>query len=336
MVRESAFVNWTNESVIKFAKGKDPINAVSEHAELLVLKALEHGWKGPPYDPFELAQLLRISVVPKDNVGEARTIAGDRGKFVIEFNPRLPASRIRFSIAHEIAHTFFSDCLERARYRATRNTYRDDDWQLEMLCNIGAAEMLMPTGSFASLRDEGYDINHLLDVRKQFGVSSEALLIRVVKLAHSPIACFAMSHRAGQLRLDYLVASRAWNISAGRIAAEDHAVTSQCTAIGYTAKGNETWDISGQRTPVYIQALGLPPYPGSEKIRVTGLVRAQSGEEQEVPGIQYRHGNALEPQGAGKKVLAHLVNDQTSRWGGAGFAAALKKEMRQIQDEYEE
>src|SRR5258706_3697279 len=189
-IYESSFVQWTNDSVVKFAGGIDPIRRMSERAEELVIEAVERGWKGPPYDRFKLAELLGIKVIPRADIADARTVDGGDGKALIEFNPQMPASRIRFSIAHELAHTFFPDCLERARYRARRMTWHDDDWQLELLCNVGAAEILIPAGSFSSLRDEGFDIVRLMEVRKELGVSTEAILLRVTKLARVPLACF--------------------------------------------------------------------------------------------------------------------------------------------------
>jgi hypothetical protein len=337
MSTESAFVNWTNRSVLQFARGSDPLTKISQQTEDLVLKAFEQGWSGPPYDPFKLAELLRISVVPRDDVAEARTVQDSRGGILIEFNPRQPSARIRFSIAHEITHTFFPDCLERARYRAKRTVYRDDDWQLEMLCNIGAAEILMPPGSFVSLRNAGFDIARLMDLRRELEVSAEALLIRIVKLAKVPLGCFVASWRSDSLRVDYSVFSNAWAaVPPKGIRLPEGSSAEQCAAIGHIAKGTETWNVDGKRQEVAVQAVGLPAYQGADKVRIAGLFRPKVLHADAGADIAYLVGNALEPTGEGRKVIAHVVNDQTPRWGGSGFAASVKKVWPEIQDDFKD
>src|SRR5690606_23737670 len=134
--------------------GRDPIEMISERARALVLKAFDAGWEGPPFDPFHLADLLRIEAIPKHDVGDARTVPVGRSGFRIEFNPSRPRERLRYSVAHEIAHTLFPDCAERVRHRASRAEIVGDEWQLEALCNVAAAEFLMPIGSFRELREE--------------------------------------------------------------------------------------------------------------------------------------------------------------------------------------
>jgi hypothetical protein len=241
-------------------------------------------------------------------------------------------SRVRFSIAHEIAHTFFSDCLERARYRARRATYSDDDWQLEMLCNVGAAEILMPPGSFSALREEGFDIVRLMELRKDLGVSTEALLLRVAKLAKTPIACFVASQRGNQLRADYAVFSHVW--PAKRISLPAETLVNRCTAIGAIAKGHESWHVAGAEMDVDVQAVGLPPYRGQGHFRVAGLIRPRVGKHVTYPDVEYLEGNVLKPIGAGPKVIAHVVNDATPRWGGKGVAASMKANWPDVQEEF--
>src|SRR5207253_2591845 len=119
-----------------------------------------------------LAELMHIPVIPNSEILDARTIPLKGGRVQIEYNPNRPRARVRYSIAHEIAHTFFSDCSERVRNRTTQQNYEaeTDEWELEMLCNIGAAELLMPTGSLAELKDKPFSIQDILELRKKFEV----------------------------------------------------------------------------------------------------------------------------------------------------------------------
>ena len=127
---------WTNPSVVAFARGSDPVSAIQTKARQTVVEAAERGWQGPPYDPFQLAELLDISVLPNDAVLDARIVPVAEG-LRIEFNPSRPHGRVRYSVAHELAHTLFPDCAEMVRNRTPSVELRDDTWQLELLCNIG-------------------------------------------------------------------------------------------------------------------------------------------------------------------------------------------------------
>src|SRR3569833_3263699 len=132
---------WTNRSVLSFAGSDQPVYAMQRRVRALVLDAIERGWSGPPFDPFQLADFLSIDVVPSLDVLEARTgTVGSR--FRIEYNPNRGVNRARYSIAHEIAHTLFPDCAETIRHRKPYHSSEGDNWQLEMLCNVGAAEIL--------------------------------------------------------------------------------------------------------------------------------------------------------------------------------------------------
>src|SRR5579872_330754 len=108
---------WTHRSV--YALGStDPVEDIKTRARSIVLDAIEKGWHGPPYDPSQLAEMLGIQLRPDPDVLDART-RSESGRFVIDFNPLRPQARLRFSLAHEIAHTLFPDCAEEVRHRAT-------------------------------------------------------------------------------------------------------------------------------------------------------------------------------------------------------------------------
>src|SRR5262245_16685999 len=111
---------WQNTSVKALASDLDPIMVMKQKARDCVFGALEKGWSGPPFSPFELANLIGIEVVPREDIKDARTVLGNNGGFVIEYNPSRSPSRVRYSVCHEIAHTFFPDCGEQVRHRLER------------------------------------------------------------------------------------------------------------------------------------------------------------------------------------------------------------------------
>jgi hypothetical protein len=315
---------WTNPSVLSLAGDRDPVDVITERAREVVLGAIEEGWRGPPYDPFELAQLMNVPAVPREDLYDARLMPAEGGKVRLEFNPTRPRGRVRFTIAHELAHTFFPDYKKAARYRSGPKS-RSDEWQLELLCNVAAAELLMPIGSFQTLEDEPLKIERLMDIRKRFEVSTEALLLRIVRLTARPSAAFAAARVDGDgpdspFRLDYVIGSRNWSSKLHRgLRIPATSVLAEITAVGFTAKRRESWNGAGE---VGVECVGIPPYPGQRLPRVVGLLLAQEAAPaaQEITDLV---GDATVPRGEGPRLIVHLVNDKTANWGGP-FARALK------------
>jgi hypothetical protein len=121
-------MNWTNLSVLKFAGASDPVELIQQAARKMVLNAAENGWYGPPFDPFELASILNYRVVPSQGVRDARLTPEGAG-YRVDFNPNQSLRRIRFSIAHELAHTLFPDCRAQVRHRLRSDAMRSSHWE---------------------------------------------------------------------------------------------------------------------------------------------------------------------------------------------------------------
>ena len=317
---------WTNASVVDFAGGADPVEKMEQEARQAVLDAVDRGWEGPPFDPIELANLLRIAVRPNAAVADARVFPTGAG-YGIEYNPHRPRGRVNFSIAHEIAHTFFPDCAEKVRHRR-RAGPAASDWQLEVLCNVGAAELTMPVGSFPSEDDAVVTIEELMRLRKDFEVSAEAVLIRLVKLASSSVACFSATrvpkeHGMAEYRMEYRIGSSHWSegLARWRRRRFRSGVLDGCVAIGTTSKGSETWEADGPE--IHVEAVALPPLPGTGQLRIAGFVRP-AAEAPEVRGIEYRQGDAAAFGWDADAAIVHIVNDRAQRWGPQGFARALR------------
>jgi hypothetical protein len=329
---------WTNPSVLALALAAgedDPVATMVRAARQVVVDAIDRGWSGPPFDPIKLATYRGLDVLARDDVRDARTVTKDGEHFVIEFNPGRPTNRLRYSIAHELAHTLFPDCGERIRHRAAYHDLVGDDWQLEALCNIGAAEILMPVGSFPELLAADPSIEQMLLLRQEFGVSMEALLIRAMRLTHDPLAMFCASRPDGgaeRYRIDYAIASEAWVVASQGITLPSATAVAKCSAIGHTSVGDESWVGAG---PVHVESVGIPPYPGSAWPRVVGIIRpATIAAGPQPQRINYLRGDALSRQSAGPVVVAQVVNDATANWGGRGFASGVRGRLPQVQDDF--
>ena len=324
---------WTNASVVDFGGGTDPVEKMEEEARQAVLEAVDQGWDGPPFDPIELANIRGIPVRPNAALADARVFWADDG-YEIEYNPHRPRGRVNFSIAHEIAHTFFPDCAKEVRNRSRERW--EPNWELEVLCNVGAAELTMPVGSFPST-DAVVTIEELMRLRKKFEVSAEAVLIRLVKLASSSVACFSATRfpkpdNTAEYRIDYQIGSSHWTEWTRRAGQRVRSgVLDECVAIGTTSKGTETWESTGPE--VHVEAVALPPLAGTGSLRIAGFMRPAS-EAPDVRGIEYRHGDAAKFVAEANTAILHIVNDRAQRWGPKGFARAVRFEHRSAYDEY--
>ncbi len=324
---------WTHPSVRNLGT-TDPIEFVSRRASEIVLEAMQSGWSGPPFDSAKLAELRGVKVVPNADVRDARIIPSDDRRYQIEFNPSKSDARVRFSIAHELAHTIFDDCWVAIRHRLSRLEQHDDDWQLEMLCNIAAAEFLMPITQFPDLRESEVNINTILKLRENYKVSAEAVLLRLVRLTEAPCSIFAASEREpGRFVLEYSVSSRAWPVSipCGTLLPRE-TVLKGCTAFGYTAIGEEEW--LPALGPLRIECVRISPFPDESVPRYVGVICPQSFRPVKTGRITILKGDATQPRGEGNKVIAHIVNDKTPNWG-KGFAFAVRRKWPEVQEAFQ-
>jgi O-acetyl-ADP-ribose deacetylase (regulator of RNase III) len=281
--------------------------------------------------------MLKLKVVPRADVPEARTVPVGRSSVCIEFNPNRPQARVRFSLAHEVAHTLFPDCARTMRHRLTRLDATADEWQLEALCNIAAAEFLMPLGSLRSPTRTELSVNHLLELRAKYQVSSEAIFIRVARVSAEPCAVFCASRPEAvteerRYRLDYTIGSPAWhqNLTSGSWLPTS-SVVAGCGVVGYTAKGDESW---GHQRPWHVECVAIPPYPRSRCPRVLGVLVPRRGTVSLKAAITEVTGNALDPRGLGERLIVHIANDATPNWGGGGFAQALRNRWPALQEDF--
>lgn len=120
-------------------------------------------------------QAIENSLLPDANLNAIN------GGFELRFrsNPRRPG-RVRFSIAHEIGHTFFFDkTFDPPRKRSMWKGLEQDE---ERLCDIFASELLMPEEMVRNLFYVGKEpsLNLLVDLCRKFQVSYEAMSHRLI------------------------------------------------------------------------------------------------------------------------------------------------------------
>lgn len=388
MPRESDLANWTNPSLQLLAPDADPIATVSALVSELLLAAADAGATGPATNPFELAELMGIGLRPHYDVVDARLVAAvateadlaagrqaPLGRFVpsavpltIEYNPTKPRGRLRYSVAHELAHALFPDASAEVRNRSHTGAVDDsasNSWQLELICNIAAAEMLMPTAAIDALVNTATDIDFLMAERARFNVSTEALLRRLVHATDRPMALAAF-HRAtdaadAPLRCEYVLSSRSWEAPIGRGSAiSQPTVLTTPTAVGQTARGTLTVPGSGEN--LAFQAVGVPPYPGRRLPRIFALLAPPGSEEPSTTSLAFvtadittawtqvdappegeRGDQPLDarreqpPTGSDHPVLvAHVVSDAAHVWSRHAVAGALRAKLPGVAREFQQ
>jgi hypothetical protein len=321
--------SWMNPSVVAFSRGRDPLVAAREEAAILHELAVVADAAGPPVDVFALAEHLGITLSARHDLVDAQIKATDAG-MVLEYNPSRPRGRLRFNIAHELAHSRFADVGNRPRHRSAAGsvaTVDGDDWELELVCDVVASELLMPPDIVDGILTIDPDIDFLMEYRRRMDVSTEALLRRIVRGTPRPLVLAALSRPTdsndGQLRADYVDASPTGvdlmpGLSHGdRL--RDLATALACSAVGQTARGEETV----QGVAVRVQAVGIPAYPGRRWPRVLALLEPV-GAPRSVDGIEFVAGDIVEAADADVPVvIAHVVPDSTHAWSRFGVGGAL-------------
>ena len=117
---------------------------------------------------------------------------GKRGQIL--YNPDRPPGRQAFSVAHEIAHTFFPSTSGGARFREMTACDSHEMSELEMLCDAGAAEVLMPKEEFQALVAGDWSMESVERLIEDFGSSREATVFRLASAypgrAAAGLLCF--------------------------------------------------------------------------------------------------------------------------------------------------
>lgn len=324
---------WKHKSVcnlIEESNNVDPISEIKMRARKTVLYALENGWNGPPFDSIQLAKILKLEISPNEDILDARTTELKNKKFLIEYNPVLPPTRLNFSIAHEIAHTLFSDCGDEVRHREDDP---DKNRELEQLCNIGASELQLPFVVFPQDANsiEEITIEALKKLASKYKCSIEALFISFVQTIDKSCAVMICSFFSeDNLVIDYYKASSKFapEIPA-RFQIPKDSRAYYCTAPGWTENETVQWDFLGGNYDIY--CVGLSPMRKEKRPRVGILIVPTSRVEKlQDRRINILFGDATKPRGRGTKIIAQVVNSGGGL--GAGFGKAIVKNYPIIQE----
>ncbi|HEX9273118.1 MAG TPA: ImmA/IrrE family metallo-endopeptidase [Candidatus Binatia bacterium] len=192
------WIGPTSRTLRSVYGGKPPLELYRERA-IEVRQAT--GVKGPPFDPFEYAAKLGIQVQEQEGMAiDGRLTCDSHGRFVVDLKAEVFDLRKNFTLAHEIAHTFFYGLL------TNPNSFRGSiasDPEEERLCDAAAAELLMPASFFRDdlLAEDEVTPQTLFWLANRYRVSIQAVTIRAAEV-HSRLACAFWKREGSAIYLD--------------------------------------------------------------------------------------------------------------------------------------
>ena len=128
--------------------------------------------------------------------------SGDGTKGYIVYDPSLPPTRVVYSIGHEIVHSFVPSSTSGARFRSTYSPSSKPMRQLELLCEFGAALLTMPDEPFkTAVQRNGFGLESVNAIRRQFGTSFEATTYRMAQTAGFGAAAVKLQYRLSKAQL---------------------------------------------------------------------------------------------------------------------------------------
>jgi Zn-dependent peptidase ImmA (M78 family) len=155
----------------------------------LCSELLEEAGVSVPVDVRMLASFRGIAAISEVDQPEAGCIFCDGERLLIQLRSSDSPERRRFTICHEILHTFFPGFREERRTRIDRTVGAFDRSRLEeYLCDLGAAELLLPRQPFLAALPAQPCLDDVIELAGVFDASLEATAIRMVRLASVPMA----------------------------------------------------------------------------------------------------------------------------------------------------
>lgn len=199
-----------------FVNQEQATTLIVKRAKQLVSQLIEdRGHDKPPFLPEELARLKDIKIVKADLGESSAVLLRFHDGYVIKVNQNHPPVRQNFSCAHEIGHALLS---ELQLYLTQDIEYRTFNPQVQMvdrakarehLCDVAAAELLMPESVFSKyLLDFGISINSIERLANIFRVSVQTIAIRIAEVSVEPCIVLLwrrLSTKSKSLRLDWRI-----------------------------------------------------------------------------------------------------------------------------------
>lgn len=149
---------------------------------------------GVPVDLAVLASMQAVLSIDLADMVEAGCIQVDGERFRIRLRASDPERRRRFTLAHEICHIFFETTRLAGVIDHEVGRYGAKD-QVEYLCDLGAAELLLPRTAFAARCPAQPGFDDVCTIAEEFDASLEATASRIVGLGLGPAQLVVLEPR---------------------------------------------------------------------------------------------------------------------------------------------
>lgn len=279
--------NWHRSALQEVAskdEGNTPAEVVKHRTDSFIKMFYGRFVNGPPFNPEILASLMGARVeYKKPFLGEEAQLIPFADHLLIRCNPYRPRVRQNFSLFHELSHILLMDFqIHTSCKRASQREPGVDD-EIEKLCDISAAELLMPPPWFEEdIQDKGVSIDTVLTLSRKYMASKEAVTIRMVQAISFPCAgvFFSWTHKPGdkkiseekrkqylfpemalpsrKLRVDFSVSSSSFPHFIPRYkSVKKNTLVHQSFVDGKPRKGKDLLDLGKGEMPFYIETLPL-------------------------------------------------------------------------------
>jgi len=258
---------------------EDLQEAILSWARQLIEKS---GLTQPPFHPEALAPLCGVKKILRVGMtGDAILIRSGQN-YVIKVNANHSRQRQNFSIAHELAHTFF---LHEAPtnpqvFKSSRGIVSPSKCNSleEELCNLAAAELVMPMRYFLPRALElGLAADSIMPLVRMFDTSVRATLRRLIEtsLWRCIMITWDMRDRPGagrKLRVDWFVKSKGLPYYIPR-----HKPPPPTSSIyytyrtGLTTKEVEDLDLGNLRGRYYVESAAFGSVPSRYVVSIVFL-----------------------------------------------------------------
>lgn len=172
----------------------DPVEAVWLRAAQAI-ESYVSMFGEPDEMPLDLVTLASVLGIKKSDDAplyspDAELAPDGAGGVEMRLNPDQPETRQRFSIGHEITHTFFPDHSTHVwtRSESRHRDLSDPDDYLEMLCDVGAAELVFPRRWFVRDARDVDTAAGILSLAGRYKASREATVRRYAELHVDAVA----------------------------------------------------------------------------------------------------------------------------------------------------
>ncbi len=157
------------------------------------VREVDPGFNPPPYDPERCARAIGVPVkrTTTERVDWDALLFEIAGRPIIGVNSRIRSrARVAFSIAHELAHLVFEREGEYQFRTTCREVYATEEArELERACDLGAAELMMPSADLTKLRErQGFHPETIFTLADAYRASLEAASLRLLETEEGPAA----------------------------------------------------------------------------------------------------------------------------------------------------